>query len=147
MPSIRHAAGIPVHTRKPRGMQRQRQEHGRDNPPGAQGERRPEGSLQFAQEVARPGSIYGSSANISKLVDEINASNKYIKQLVEAKSKSDSQRRALTNNLYPLPQPRRELKDVDVKVAFKGVVYISLADNVLFKTGSYEISSRATWRH
>ena len=42
-----HAAGIPVHTRKPRGMQRQRQEHGRDNPPGAQGERRPEGSLQF----------------------------------------------------------------------------------------------------
>lgn len=30
------------------------------------------------------------NVNISKLVDQINASNKYIKQLVEAKSKSDS---------------------------------------------------------
>lgn len=86
-------------------------------------------------------SIYGSSANISKLVDEINASNKYIQQLVEAKSKSDSLNMVLTNNLTR-SLSREELKDVDVKV-LKGVVYISLADNMLFKTGSYEISSRA----
>lgn len=86
-------------------------------------------------------SIYGSSTNISKLVDEINASNKYIKQLVEAKSKSDSLNMVLTNNLTR-SLSREELKDVDVKV-LKGVVYISLADNMLFKSGSYEVSDRA----
>lgn len=79
--------------------------------------------------------------NISKLVDEINASNKYIKQLVDAKSKSDSLNIALTNKLTR-SLSNDELKDVDVKV-LKGVVYISLADNMLFKSGSYEISDRA----
>ncbi len=81
------------------------------------------------------------NVNISKLVDEINASNKYIKELVAAKSKSDSLSMALTNKLTR-SLDTDELKDVDVKV-LKGVVYISLADNMLFKTGSYEISPRA----
>ena len=74
-------------------------------------------------------------------LDEINASNKYIKQLVDAKSKSDSLNIALTNKLTR-SLSNDELKDVDVKV-LKGVVYISLADNMLFKTGSYEVNSRA----
>lgn len=81
------------------------------------------------------------SVNIAKLVDEINASNKYIKQLVDAKSKSDSLNIALTNKLTRSLNTE-ELKDVDVKV-LKGVVYISLADNMLFKSGSYEVNSRA----
>ncbi|MDE6772702.1 MAG: OmpA family protein [Muribaculaceae bacterium] len=81
------------------------------------------------------------SVNIAKLVDEINASNKYIKQLVDAKSKSDSLNIALTNKLTR-SLSTDELKEVDVKV-LKGVVYISLADNMLFKSGSYEVSSRA----
>lgn len=81
------------------------------------------------------------SVNISKLVDEINASNAYIKHLVEAKSKSDSLNMVLTNNLTR-SLSREELKDVDVKV-LKGVVYISLADNMLFKSGSYEVSDAA----
>lgn len=82
-----------------------------------------------------------SQVNIAKLVDEINASNKYIKQLVDAKSKSDSLNIALTNKLTR-SLSTDELKEVDVKV-LKGVVYISLADNMLFKSGSYEISDRA----
>lgn len=82
-----------------------------------------------------------SSVNIAKLVDEINASNKYIKQLVDAKSKSDSLNIALTNKLTR-SLSNEELKDVDVKV-LKGVVYVSLADNMLFKSGSYEVSDRA----
>ncbi len=81
------------------------------------------------------------SINISKLVDEINASNQYIKQLVQAKSKSDSLNMVLTNNLTR-SLSREELKEVDVKV-LKGVVYISLADNMLFKSGSYEVNERA----
>ncbi len=81
------------------------------------------------------------SVNIAKLVDEINASNKYIKELISAKTKSDSLNIALTNKLTR-SLSNDELRDVDVKV-LKGVVYISLADNMLFKTGSYEISDRA----
>lgn len=86
-------------------------------------------------------SVSGGSANISKLVDEINSSNKYIKQLVEAKSKSDSLSVVLTNKLTR-SLSKQELKDVDVQV-LKGVVYISLNDNMLYKSGSYEISSAA----
>ena len=86
-------------------------------------------------------SINQSGANISKLVDEINASNKYIQQLVEAKSKSDSLNLALTNKLTR-SLSKTELQDVDVRV-LKGVVYISLNDNMLYRTGSYEISDRA----
>lgn len=81
------------------------------------------------------------NVNISKLMDEINASNKYIKELVNAKSKSDSLNMVLTNNLTR-SLSRDDLRDVDVKV-LKGVVYISLSDNMLFQTGSYEISPRA----
>lgn len=86
-------------------------------------------------------SINQSGANISKLVDEINASNKYIKQLVDAKSKSDSLNVALSNKLTR-SLSKQELKEVDVQV-LKGVVYISLNDNMLYKSGSYEISDRA----
>ncbi|MCH5240501.1 MAG: OmpA family protein [Muribaculaceae bacterium] len=81
------------------------------------------------------------NVNISKLVDEINASNKYIKQLVDAKSKSDSLNIALTNKLTRSLNTD-ELRDVDVKV-LKGVVYISLSDQMLFKSGSYEVSAQA----
>ena len=81
------------------------------------------------------------NVNISKLVDEINASNRYIKELVNAKSKSDSLNMVLTNNLTR-SLSRDDLRDVDIKV-LKGVVYISLSDNMLFQTGSYEISPRA----
>lgn len=86
-------------------------------------------------------SINQGNANISKLVDEINASNKYIQHLVNAKNKSDSLNIVLTNNLTR-SLSREELRDVDIKV-LKGVVYISLADNMLYQTGSYEISDKA----
>lgn len=81
------------------------------------------------------------NVNISKLVDEINASNKYIQHLVNTKNKSDSLNMVLTNNLTR-SLSREELKDVDVQV-LKGVVYISLADNMLYKSGSYEVSDKA----
>lgn len=85
--------------------------------------------------------VQQGNVNISKLVDEINASNKFIKQLVDAKTKSDSLNQALTNKLTR-SLTRQEMNDVDVQV-LKGVVYISLADNMLYKSGSYEIGDRA----
>jgi chemotaxis protein MotB len=81
------------------------------------------------------------NVNISKLVDEINSSNRYIQQLVNAKNKSDSLNMVLTNNLTRSLSPQ-ETQDVDVKV-LKGVVYISLSDNMLYKSGSYEVSDKA----
>lgn len=82
-----------------------------------------------------------NNVNISKLVDQINESNQYIRHLVEVKSKSDSLNLVLTNNLTR-SLSKEELKEVDVQV-LKGVVYISLADNMLYKSGSYEINDRA----
>ena len=81
------------------------------------------------------------NVNISKLVDEINASNKYIQQLIASKNKSDSLNMILTNNLTR-SLSNDEMKDVDVQV-LKGVVYVSLSDNMLYKSGSYEISDKA----
>lgn len=83
-----------------------------------------------------------NNVNISKLVDQINESNQYIRHLVEVKTKSDSLNMVLTNNLTR-SLSKEELKEVDVQV-LKGVVYISLADNMLYKSGSYEINDRAS---
>ena len=82
-----------------------------------------------------------NNVSIEKLVDQINESNQYIRHLVEVKSKSDSLNMVLTNNLTR-SLSKEELKEVDVQV-LKGVVYISLADNMLFKSGTYEINDRA----
>ena len=95
-----------------------------------------QGSLDKSLQQSAEGNI-----SISKLVDEINASNKFIKQLVEAKDKSDSLNITLTNNLTR-SLSKEELKEVDVQV-LKGVVYISLADNMLYKSGDYQINERA----
>ena len=82
-----------------------------------------------------------SNISIEKLVDQINESNQYIRHLTDLKSKSDSLNMALSNKLTR-SLSKEELKDVDVQV-LKGVVYISLADNMLYKSGSYEINDRA----
>ena len=77
-----------------------------------------------------------NNISIDKLVDQINESNQYIRHLVEVKTKSDSLNMVLTNNLTR-SLSKEELKEVDVQV-LKGVVYISLNDNMLYKTGSYK---------
>jgi len=97
-------------------------------------------ALQDALNKCLAGNNQGGM-NISKLVDQINASNAYIKELVNSKNKSDSLNMVLTNNLTRSLTPD-ETKDVDVKV-LKGVVYVSLSDNMIYKSGSYEISDRA----
>ncbi len=83
-----------------------------------------------------------NNVSIEKLVDQINESNQYIRHLVEVKSKSDSLNLVLQNNLTR-SLSKEELKEVDIQV-LKGVVYISLADNMLYKSGSYEINERGS---
>ncbi len=97
-------------------------------------------ALQDALNKCLAGNNQGG-ANIAKLADQINASDKYIQHLVDLKNKSDSLNQILTTNLTRSLSPD-EMKDVDVKV-LKGVVYISLSDNMLYKSGSYQISDKA----
>ncbi|MDX1941301.1 MAG: OmpA family protein [Saprospiraceae bacterium] len=79
--------------------------------------------------------------NIKKSLEAINEQNKYIKDLTGKVQAKDSLNLALVMNL------KRSLSDVndeDVTVEVKkGVVYISLSDKMLFKSGSYEILTRA----
>lgn len=79
--------------------------------------------------------------NIGKLVDEINASNRFIQHLVQAKNRSDSLNIVMISNLTR-SLTREEMQDLDIQV-LKGVVYISLSDNMLYRSGSYEISEKA----
>ena len=97
-------------------------------------------AMQDALNKCLAGTSQGN-VNISKLADQITASDKYIQHLVDLKNKSDSLNQILTNNLTRSLTPD-EMKDVDVKV-LKGVVYISLSDNMLYKSGSYQISDKA----
>ncbi|MES2112549.1 MAG: flagellar motor protein MotB [Bacteroidota bacterium] len=97
-------------------------------------------SLQDALNKCLAGNNQGN-VNIAKLADQITASSQYIRHLVELKSKSDSLNLVLTNNLTRSLSPA-EAQGVDIKV-LKGVVYVSLADNMLYKSGSYEILPQA----
>ena len=93
-----------------RNLQSQLQAANQNNSELKQGMMELKHTLDKSMEANNQGSV-----NIAKLVDEINASNKYIKQLVDAKSKSDSLNIALTNKLTR-SLSNDELKDVDVKV-------------------------------
>jgi len=97
-------------------------------------------ALQDALNKCLAGTNQGN-VNISKLADQITASDKYIRHLVEVKNKSDSLNQVLTNNLTR-SLTADEMKDVNIKV-LKGVVYISLSDNMLYRSGKYMISPTA----
>jgi chemotaxis protein MotB len=97
-------------------------------------------ALQDALNKCLAGNNQGGM-NISKLVDQINESNRYIQHLVNVKKTHDSLNMVLTTNLTR-SLSADEAQAVNVKV-LKGVVYISLADNMLYKSGSYEISDKA----
>ncbi|HVS91972.1 MAG TPA: OmpA family protein [Mucilaginibacter sp.] len=97
-------------------------------------------ALQAALDKCLAGNNQGN-VNVAKLADQIRASDQYIKHLIDLKNKSDSLNMVLTNNLTR-SLTADEKNDVDVKV-LKGVVYISLSDNMLYKSGSYQISDKA----
>lgn len=77
------------------------------------------------------------STNITKLLEEIDKSNVYIKKLVESKFKNDSLNLYISNSLKRSLDNLND-EDVDIEVQ-KGVVFISLSDKMLYKSGSYEI--------
>lgn len=79
--------------------------------------------------------------SIRQSLSALNAQNKYIKDLTTSMQRKDSINLVLVMNL------KRSLdnfddEDIDIEVK-KGVVYVSISDKMLFRSGSYQISNRA----
>lgn len=81
------------------------------------------------------------ATNLEKSLESLKEKDMKITRLQDALTKKDSVTLALVTSL------KREVgvndPDIEVNVE-KGVVYISLSDKVIFKSGSYQISGRAT---
>jgi chemotaxis protein MotB len=79
--------------------------------------------------------------SIKKSMEVLNQQSQYIKDLNQRAARKDSLNLALVTNL------KRSLADVndeDVQVEVRGgVVYVSISDKMLFKSGSSEINSAA----
>jgi chemotaxis protein MotB len=82
-----------------------------------------------------------SSESIKKSLEAINDQSSYIKDLTKTMQYKDSVNLALAMNLKKSLQ---DFNDSDVTIEVKkGVVYISLSDNLLFKTASAVINTKA----
>ncbi len=79
--------------------------------------------------------------SIKKSLDNIGAKDSYIQNLQTAINRKDSLNMALVMNLKGAIGNLDD-KDINIKVD-KGVVYIDISDKMLFKSGSYDITSRA----
>lgn len=80
------------------------------------------------------------ATNLEKSLESLREKDLKISRLQDALTKKDSVTLALVTSL------KREvgMNDPDIEINVeKGVVYISIADKLLFKSGSYEISTRA----
>lgn len=79
--------------------------------------------------------------NVRRSLDQLNEQSRYIKDMTKALQRKDSLNMALVMNL------KRSLSDVndeDVNIEVKkGVVYISLSDKMLFRSGSSRITAKA----
>ncbi len=79
--------------------------------------------------------------NMKKTLDALNDQSKYIKELNSSVQRKDSLNLALVINLK---KSLENISDDDVKVEVKkGLVYISISDQLLFNSASYLISSKA----
>ena len=79
--------------------------------------------------------------NIKKSLENIGAKDAYIQDLQTAMAKKDSLNMALVMNLKGAVGDLND-QDINIKVD-KGVVYIDISDKMLFKSGSYEITTGA----
>jgi chemotaxis protein MotB len=79
--------------------------------------------------------------SIAKSLEAMSEQNKYIKDLNAGMQRKDSLNLALVMNIK---RSLANINDEDIQVEVrKGVVYISISDKLLFKSGRYELSDRA----
>ena len=83
-----------------------------------------------------------ANENIKETLSQMERKDQYIRVLQEARSKADSINLALAINLKSVLAEGIADKDVEIKVD-KTVVFINLSDSMLYKSGSFELTSRA----
>ncbi len=81
------------------------------------------------------------AASINKSLENIGAKDAYIQDLQTAMARKDSLNMTLVMNLKGAIG-NLEDEDINIKVD-KGVVYIDISDKLLFKSGSYEVTTKA----
>jgi chemotaxis protein MotB len=79
--------------------------------------------------------------SIKKSLENIGAKDSYIQTLQSEMARKDSLNMALVMNLKGAIGNLDD-KDINIKVD-KGVVYIDISDKLLFKSGSYDVTSKA----
>src|SRR5258705_5913737 len=101
-----------------------------------------ENNTQALQQLQNLSVISSSQAeSIKKSMENIGAKDSYIQDLQASMARKDSLNMALVMNLKGAIGNLDD-KDINIKVD-KGVVYIDISDNLLFKSGSYDITDRA----
>ncbi len=83
-----------------------------------------------------------ANENISKTLSQLEKKDQYIQMLQAARTKADSLNLALAVNLKSVLQDGLSDGDIDIKVD-KTVVFVSLSDKMLYKSGSSNLTSRA----
>ncbi len=79
--------------------------------------------------------------SVKKSLENIGAKDAYIQDLQSAMARKDSLNMALVMNLKGALNDVND-QDVEIKVE-KGVVFISISDKMLFKSGSYVVTDKA----
>lgn len=83
-----------------------------------------------------------SSDNIKKVISQLSEKDKYINGIRKAMTQKDSMNLAIKYHLTKNLTDGIQDKDIEVNVE-KTVVFISISDKLLFKSGSYNITENA----
>ena len=83
-----------------------------------------------------------SSDNIKNVISQLSEKDKYINGVREAMTKKDSLNLAIKFHLTKNLTDGIQDKDIEVNVE-KTVVFISISDKLLFKSGSYNVTDKA----
>jgi chemotaxis protein MotB len=81
--------------------------------------------------------------NMKETLSQLEKKDKYIKYVQAARTKADSMNLVLAVNLKSVLRDGIEDKDIEVKVD-KTVVFINLSDKMLYSSGSYKLTERAS---
>jgi chemotaxis protein MotB len=84
-----------------------------------------------------------ASENVKATLTQLNKKDEYIRHIQAVNSRRDSINLAVAFNLKKVLNNGLNDDDIQVNIE-KTIVYISIADKLLFKSGSYKVSNRAT---
>ena len=84
----------------------------------------------------------GANDNIKETLIQLSKKDQYIKYIRKAMTKKDSLNLAISYHLTKALKEGLDDEDIEIKVE-KTVVFISISDKLLFKSGSYNVTDKA----